>query len=727
MVDEVPTDPTLTDPTLRHLYLELTRLDLLIHRRVAAMERAGRPLQAEELAARGAHLTADDVHRVLQQPFGELTTATGEAIDAGLDGYYAEAFAQIEQQIASAVEEGENTGGGSSRLVRLAAACGLSRFDLDAFLICVAPALDLRYERLFGFLNDDLTRRRPTVSLVLDLLLAPGPQRLGMLTHFGEEAPLLREHLVEPASEVGILQPVLLNQALLPDASVVRWLLGDYRPGALLRPFVEVEAEPQPGRMLFTDEQSAYLEAGASELGLVALVGKDAAAQRSAMQQMAADEDLPLLVFDMAAAVQLGVDLPTLLNVFLRDARLTGALAAITGWERALEDASPPVRLFTPLCEHPGPLVIGSETAWRPRGVARERRLLWVELPPPSYVQRRDSLAQLLDGVANAEELDVDSVAGRYVLTSGQLVDLVASSQDRAHRAGRALLTEDLFAAAREHSSPRLSTLARKLALRYTWNDLVLPEDQVTRLRELVQMVQGRARVLDEWGLARKLAPSYGVSALFAGAPGTGKTMAAEVIARELGLDVYKIDLSGLVSKFIGETEKNLERVFSEAESSNAILFFDEADAVFGKRSEVKDAHDRYANIETSYLLQRMEGYDGVTILATNLRANLDEAFTRRLHAIIDFPFPDAAQRLQIWKALLPTTAPIAGEVDLDLLARRFKIAGGSIRNVWVAAAYLAAAQGDAITMQHLLHATRRELQKLGRLTDERDFAGISN
>jgi SpoVK/Ycf46/Vps4 family AAA+-type ATPase len=239
--------------------------------------------------------------------------------------------------------------------------------------------------------------------------------------------------------------------------------------------------------------------------------------------------------------------------------------------------------------------------------------------------------------------------------------------------------------------------------------------------------VQGRARVLDEWGLARKLAPSYGVSALFAGAPGTGKTMAAEVIARELGLDVYKIDLSGLVSKFIGETEKNLERVFSEAESSNAILFFDEADAVFGKRSEVKDAHDRYANIETSYLLQRMEAYDGVTILATNLRANLDEAFTRRLHAIIDFPFPDAAQRLQIWKALLPTTAPIAGEVDLDLLARRFKIAGGSIRNVWVAAAYLAAAQGDAITMQHLLHATRRELQKLGRLTDERDFAGISN
>ncbi|MGL4651155.1 MAG: ATP-binding protein, partial [Caldilineaceae bacterium] len=191
-------------------------------------------------------------------------------------------------------------------------------------------------------------------------------------------------------------------------------------------------------------------------------------------------------------------------------------------------------------------------------------------------------------------------------------------------------------------------------------------------------------------------------------------------------LDVYKIDLSGMVSKYIGETEKNLEKLFSEAENSNAILFFDEADAIFGKRSEVKDAHDRYANIETSYLLQRMEAYDGVTILATNLRANLDEAFTRRLHGVIDFPFPDMAQRLQIWKALFPTTVPLGDDVDLEALARRYKIAGGSIRNVLVAAAYFASSDGAPLGMSHLLHATRRELQKLGRLTDERDFVMIS-
>jgi SpoVK/Ycf46/Vps4 family AAA+-type ATPase len=217
---------------------------------------------------------------------------------------------------------------------------------------------------------------------------------------------------------------------------------------------------------------------------------------------------------------------------------------------------------------------------------------------------------------------------------------------------------------------------------------------------------------------------------LFSGEPGTGKTMAAEIIAAELGLDLYKIDLSTVVSKYIGETEKNLERIFNEAQNSNAILFFDEADAIFGKRSEVKDAHDRYANIEISYLLQRMEMYDGVTILATNLRANLDEAFTRRLQFAVDFPFPREAYRLRIWRTLFPPDVPRDPDLDFELMASRFKLAGGSIRNIIVTAAYLAAGEGEddpnasdgnkgRVTMQHLLHGTRRELQKMGRLVRE--------
>ena len=217
------------------------------------------------------------------------------------------------------------------------------------------------------------------------------------------------------------------------------------------------------------------------------------------------------------------------------------------------------------------------------------------------------------------------------------------------------------------------------------------------------------------WGFDRKLSGGKGLSALFAGPPGTGKSMAAEVIAGELRLDLYKIDLAHIVSKYIGETEKNLDRVFRAAENATVVLFFDEADALFGKRSEVKDSHDRYANIEIAYLLQKMEEYEGLAILATNLRQNLDEAFVRRLQFVVEFPFPDEAYRRRIWQVSFPSETPIDADVDLALLAREVKLAGGNIRNIALAGAFRAAAAGAPVGMDHLLHAARREYQKLGR------------
>ena len=213
-----------------------------------------------------------------------------------------------------------------------------------------------------------------------------------------------------------------------------------------------------------------------------------------------------------------------------------------------------------------------------------------------------------------------------------------------------------------------------------------------------------------------------GVNVLFAGPSGTGKTMAAEIIAADLGLELYKIDLSSMVSKYIGETEKNLDRVFTAAREANAILFFDEADAIFGKRSEVKDAHDRYANIEVGYLLQQMERYDGVVILATNLRKNMDDAFIRRLHVAVEFPFPEEADRLLIWRKVFPAQAPLAGDVDLAFVAKQFKLTGGNIRNIALLAAYLAADEGDTITMRHVMRALKREYQKLGKLVTAAEF-----
>jgi SpoVK/Ycf46/Vps4 family AAA+-type ATPase len=244
----------------------------------------------------------------------------------------------------------------------------------------------------------------------------------------------------------------------------------------------------------------------------------------------------------------------------------------------------------------------------------------------------------------------------------------------------------------------------------------VLPADQLAQLKEICSQVKYRQIVYQTWGFDRKLSLGKGIIALFSGPPGTGKTMAAEVIARDLQLDLYKIDLSQLVSKYIGETEKNLDRIFTAAETANAILFFDEADALFGKRSEVKDAHDRYANIEIGYLLQKIEEYEGLAILATNLRQNLDEAFIRRLNFIVDFPFPDEEHRQQILRVLIPIEAPIADDIDFSLLAHEIKLAGGNLKNIVLAAAFYAAESGPTIQMYHFIQAAKREHQKLGRL-----------
>jgi SpoVK/Ycf46/Vps4 family AAA+-type ATPase len=244
---------------------------------------------------------------------------------------------------------------------------------------------------------------------------------------------------------------------------------------------------------------------------------------------------------------------------------------------------------------------------------------------------------------------------------------------------------------------------------------LIIPEEPLGQLRDICAQFTHRRRVLQEWGFGRKLPYGTGITVLFAGPSGTGKTMAAEIVANEVGLDLYKIDLAVVLSKYIGETEKNLDKIFTAAEQANAILFFDEADALFGKRSEVKDSHDRYANLEISYLLQKMEQFEGIAILATNLRQNLDEAFVRRLAFIVQFPFPDETMRRQIWAGIWPTSVPLAEDVDLDTLAKQLRLSGGNIKNVALSAAFLAAADGQIVTRDHIQHAAQREFQKMGK------------
>jgi hypothetical protein len=280
---------------------------------------------------------------------------------------------------------------------------------------------------------------------------------------------------------------------------------------------------------------------------------------------------------------------------------------------------------------------------------------------------------------------------------------------------------EQLEHACRAVAGPPASSLARRIQLKHRWSDLVLPGPQIEQLSAICSQAKHASIVYGEWRFEHKLSLGRGLNAMFTGQPGTGKTMAAEVIAADLGVDLLKIDLSQIVSKYIGETEKNLRELFDSAASANAILFFDEADALLGKRSDVRDAHDRYANTETAYLLQKMEEYPGITILATNLRQNMDAAFTRRMRFIVDFPFPEDEDRLRIWRSVFPPEVPLGPDVDLPSLARQFRLAGGSIRNVALAAAFLAAEQHHPVSMRHLMRATMRELQKMGRLVNEEE------
>ncbi len=708
--------------SLQHLLAELARIDLIVRREVMRWQMAG---QDPDDDFRGLKMSDADAVALASRPFGTSWGQTAD-IDPEDTRAFAAALAEAERR-ANALAEALHRKGELPRLEFLAAAFGFDRFDLDIFLIALAPALDNRYERLYGYLQDDITRKRPSASLALDLLCAPGPERLLRLSHFADDAPLFKHHLVERVAESAAGRPSLLSQNLLPDESVVAWLLGDYQPHdhlgahARLRAPQSNETDTLLAAQAWPDVERAVHEHKQGEWPVVVFYGIDWAGQEATARRLSVSLNRPLLQVNLAGVIDPDLPPSRAIAFALRDARLTGAIPFLTGWDACLSDGAPPPEALAALCAYPDLAIVAGRSAWQARGFARERDLLWLDFPIPDYHHRLELWSHFLRG-SSLDGSTVTALASQFFLTTEQIRDSVASAKDRAAQQGEPLRPDDLLAAARSHSNPNLASLARKITPRYTWHDIILPEDQITILHEIVSTVRGRPKVLEEWGVGEKLAASAGVTILFAGPPGTGKTMAAEVIASELGLDLYKIDLSTIVSKYIGETEKNLERIFSEAQSSNAILFFDEADAIFGKRSEVKDAHDRYANIEVSYLLQRMEQYDGVTMLATNLRANLDDAFTRRLQFAVDFPFPDENYRLHIWETLFPPEVPRASDVDLTLMARRFKFAGGNIRNIIVSAAFLAAGDGGRVTMAHLLHGARREMQKMGRLIKEKDL-----
>jgi SpoVK/Ycf46/Vps4 family AAA+-type ATPase len=405
------------------------------------------------------------------------------------------------------------------------------------------------------------------------------------------------------------------------------------------------------------------------------------------------------------------------IETLAREALLWPSLVYLERLE-TLEEADGRDALFAGLSAFQGLVILSSA---KPMLVdqAPVKGLITVAFGIPPWATRRHAWSRALrEQGLRPGRATLDLLAETFPFGRGQIRDSAHAAANLTAYAGGAQGAEPIFQAARSRSGQALARLTVKITPQHDWDDIVLPPETLEELGELCRRVSLHRRVMGEWGFGGKMSGGKGVAALFHGHSGAGKTMAAEVIASELRLDLYKIDLAGVVSKYIGETERNLDRIFDAAADASAILLFDEADALFGKRSEVRDAHDRYANLEVSYLLQKMEQHPGVSILATNLRQNLDEAFLRRLAFTVAFPFPDETSRRRIWEGIWPAETPLAADVDAGWLAARYLLSGGNIRNVALAAAYLAAKDADLVRMSHVLYAVRREFQKMGKTLD---------
>jgi hypothetical protein len=638
---------------------------------------------------------------------------------------------------------------------------GLTVADFGIVLLALAPEDDPDYERLFGFLQDDVTQRRASVELAVELLGAPGPgpgagpgpghgaDRADVLARFADGAPLTAARVIELV-EPDERRPGLLGAGVRADPQFVRWLLGVPGLDPRLAGFARLaETDPivgvPPGAVSFRvrRELGALFPVPAGPPVRLHLYGPDARLRGITGDVLARRAGGQRLIVDPVrfAAAPAPAESARLLA---REARWFGRVLYIDGGEAfAAPERHRAWAELTARFVGPGAPrhVILAGTRPTPNPSPYPVGFVSVELPPPDVEARVgiwEGAARGRIGAAQAHEL-----AHRYTLTWSQIETAVgtAAAAARAHPAERpdGPTFEDFAAAARVQGGHELEALTHKIVPRVTLDDLVVAPDVRAQLDEVVGRVTNRSWVLEEWGFGRGPAHGYGVNALFAGPSGTGKTMAAEGLAAAIKKDLFKIDLTAVVSKYIGETEQKLEQIFLAGEATQAVLFFDEADSLLGKRSDVKDAHDRYANLEVSYLLQRMERYDGLIILATNLLGNIDDAFLRRMSAIVRFAAPRPVERRRLWDRVWPPEAPVLGRVwppaldpgdrpkyavDPNVLGEQFDLTGGNIRNAALSAAFAAAARPwfPFVSMWDVLQGVRREYQKHGQAVTDADL-----
>ncbi len=649
----------------------------------------------------------------------------------------------LERKIAAEVKAADRRGR-PSRFDVLCDRTGLTSLDQEILLLALAPEIDRRYRRVFAYLHDDFTRGIPSVGLVVDILapLLGASDRLGILGRLEPGSPLLASGLVELlVPRADDVRPLSQRHMRVSDA-VAGWLLGVPRMSDAVADRARFEGIPAaPPAIALPDDAPDLLGDVAERIRAatrgvtVFLLGKETAGRRAAADLLCHRLGVPRVSLEVSAFIGGGERVLEDLARTLADAWVFGAAVHLVGFPDT-ETAEPAAvrnleAVWRRIQDYPGTLLLPGKEPPPAAWLSDRRHAMPFDIDDPNFGVRVDVLTRLLEGAGVAVEMDADEIstlANRYRLGRQQLQQAVAYARDKAwaraqHDGGDAAVTfEDLVDGARAQFARDVGGLARRIEPRFEFEDLVLPGKEKSHLGELLAFVEKRGQVYESWGFESKFPRGTGAKALFFGRSGTGKTMAAECIARRLGMDLFKVDLSSVVSKWVGETEKNIGAIFDRAEAAQAVLLFDEADALFGQRTNVGNAVDRYANLETNYLLQRIEDYDGVAILSSNLKQNIDEAFTRRFHFIIEFPFPDRPSREEIWQRAFPVEAPLGDDVDFAFLADKFKFTGGNIKNAVLRSAFLGASDGDAICMKHILRGILREYQNLEREPTERDF-----
>lgn len=704
-----------------HLSLELKRLDLLLHREILRL-RSAYQLSLDEF--RGLYISDDQVDALIDRAYGH------NGPDSTVDQLWNEA----EQIRASRKSQTLD----DLPWNRLTEEYLLSPFEQDVVLMALAPEIDPKYETLYAYLNNDVTRRWPACDLALRVFSRDRSDSLALREYLLPQSALFRMGILQRVN-VGFDRPFSLTGGFTLAPAASHFLLGhEWHDPALsgvveyVNPNVDWSDVPVAEQTRAALRQSARLLQTCTTGGPAVLVmsGRPGSGREAAARAICTEARRTMLRVDAERLRTNGGFSRDVLKGLAIGGRLRPQALYLHGVDTLFDStgaASAEVRSLAADLVASHSLVIVSCQPGSPwRSLMPNVPAAVVEFKDPDYFERcvfwRNSLSQ--SGL-KVDPARISDLANRFVLTAGQIQSAVDSAQlDHALSGAQApqILFQSLSHAARTQSDAGMGDFAVKVATPFDWNDLVLPAPTLNRLKEVASAVENRHIVYAEWGFDEKSAAGKGLKVLFTGAAGTGKTMAAGAIARSLGLDLYKIDLSCVVSKYIGETEKNLEVIFRGAQRSNAILFFDEADALFGKRSEVKDAHDRYSNIELAYLLQRMESFEGAVILASNLSKNIDEAFARRMHYVVEFPIPDEAQRELLWRQMFAPRVPVGRDVDCAFLAAQFQIAGGDIRNVALDAAFLAAADGKVITMKQLIRAMARQMMKQGRLPSPSDF-----